>query len=141
MATRTCPHCLKELPATLLVAHSDDLECPHCGTLLEVRIGSRMPAIWIALAAAWVVWYVTRSSAGTATDTIDWVLPEVYAILAFGIVAPLVLMFTGSLMIAPKIPVVEHSGNSAISAHGSGAHGNHAADHGAAPGADHPSHH
>jgi hypothetical protein len=60
-----------------------------------------MIAITVALAAGWVVWHVTRNSTGI----LGFVLPELYAILTFGVVSPLVLMFTAALRPAPVPPV------------------------------------
>jgi len=72
-----------------------------------VTTGSRMAAIWIALAAAWLVWYVTRQSTWNLIDTVAWVLPELYAVLTFGVVAPLVMMFTATFAIIPELPVID----------------------------------
>lgn len=101
MAARICPHCSNVVPATLVVAYSDGLDCPHCDTRLEVASGSRMIASTVGLVAGWLVWHLTRDSGGI----LGFVLPELYAILAFGVVSPLVLMFTVNLRIAPVIPV------------------------------------
>jgi hypothetical protein len=137
VAAHICPHCLKPIPAALLTAYTDNLECPHCQTLLEVSTPSRMPAIWIALAAAWLVWYLTHSAAGTSPDTIDWVLPEVYAILTFGIVAPLVLMFTAVPVLLPVVPASIVSGTTIASGHGAGHISGHDSSHAAGHGAHH----
>jgi len=101
VAARTCPHCSHVVPAGLAVALSDGLECPNCHTRLEVASGSRMIASTVGLAAGWLVWHVTRDSDGI----LGFVLPELYAILTFGVVSPLVLMFTASMRPAPAAPV------------------------------------
>ncbi len=129
MAIRVCPHCQNPIPASLVTAHTDNLECPHCQTLLEVSYPSRMPAMWIAMGAAWLVWYLTRRLGGTSPETIDWVLPEVYAILTFGIVGPLVLMFTGAPILAPVLPESNVSVGSGAAGHGAG----HGSSHGSGP--------
>jgi hypothetical protein len=127
VAVRICPQCNNVVPALLAVAYSDGLECPHCKTVLEVGSAGRMSAIWIALLAAWVVWYITRTSVGTSTDTIAWVLPELYAILTFGIVSPLLLMLNARLVIAPTVPAIDLPG--ATGGHGSGHDTGHGAHH------------
>jgi hypothetical protein len=113
----------------MIVAYSDGLECPRCHTLLEADSASRMPAIWIALLAAWLVWYITQNSVGTSTDTIAWVLPELYSILTFGLVSASVLMFTGRLVIAPTAPAIDLQVTTAAPGHGSGHSSGHYAGH------------
>ena len=126
MRVRVCPHCTKTVPAALAVAYSDGLDCPHCHTRLIVTTGSRMAAIWIALAAAWLVWYITRQSTGDSIDTVAWVFPELYAVLTFGVIAPLVMMFTATFAIAPEIPVIDPEAPSShtVAGHDTG-HGAH----------------
>jgi hypothetical protein len=89
------------------------MECPHCHTRLQVSTGGRIIAMWAGLAAGWLVWWLARDAGGP----VGGVLPELYAILAFGIVSPIVLAFTAGLEIAPAAPV-------AVAA------SSHAADHG-----------
>jgi hypothetical protein len=97
---RICPNCGKEVPAPMTVALSNGLECPHCHTRLEVSTGSRMLPTWIGLAAAWLVWHLTSNAGGP----VGFALPELYAILTFGVVTPLVLTFTAKLDLAPTPP-------------------------------------
>jgi hypothetical protein len=113
----------------MIVAYSDGLECPRCHTLLEADGAGRMPAVWIGLGAAWLVWYITQMSVGTSTDTIAWVLPELYSILTFGLVSALVLMFTARLVIAPTAPAIELHATTGSAGHGSGHDAGHAAHH------------
>ena len=101
MAARICPHCSNVVPATLAVAYTDGLECPHCHTRLDVATGSRMIASTVGLVAGWLVWHLTRDSGGI----LGFVLPELYSILTFGVVSALVLMFTAAFRIAPAVPV------------------------------------
>ena len=117
MAVRTCPHCMKIVPAGTVAAHSDGFECPHCHTRLEVLGGSRGLAIWAGLIAGFLVWYYTRSLDGNTS----WVLPEFYAIFTAGVIAAVILMFTAELRTAPDLPVM-----AAAPTHG------HAPSHGAA---------
>ena len=85
------------------MAFSDGVECPHCQARLEVATGSRMVAVAAGLLAGWVVWRFTRGS----TNILGFVLPILFSILAFGIVSPLVLVFTAALRLAPAAPVFE----------------------------------
>src|ERR1700733_5713610 len=104
-----CPHCGNTVPATLVMAFSDGLECPHCRTRLQVASGSRMVASAAGLVAAWLVWRITRGS----TNILGFALPVLFATLAFGIVSPLVLAFTAALRLAPPPQVFEP-----VAAHG-----------------------
>lgn len=122
MAIRICPHCGNSVPATLVMALSDGMECPHCQTRLQVAAGSRMVATVAGLAVAWLVWRVTRDSA----NILGFALPVLFAILAFGIVSPLVLAFTAGLRIAPPPQVFEPV--AAHGTHGQGVH-DHAGGH------------
>jgi hypothetical protein len=103
LAIRMCPHCGNTVPAARVVALSDGMECPHCQTRLEVASGSRMIAVAVGLIAAFLVWRVSRDS----TNIVGFALPVLLSFLAFGIVSPLVLMFTAALRMAPGGPVFE----------------------------------
>jgi hypothetical protein len=96
------------------MALSDGMVCPHCQTRLEVAGGSRMIATAAGLVVAWIVWRVTRDS----TNMLGFALPVLLSFLAFGIVSPLVLMFTAALRPAPAAPAFEpvaaHSGHGQI---------------------------
>jgi hypothetical protein len=81
---------------------SDGFECPQCHTRLEVGTGSRYLAVWVGLAAGWLVWHLTQGSSGVLGE----ILPELYAILAFGFVSPLVLVFLAALQPAPAAPAI-----------------------------------
>jgi hypothetical protein len=118
LGNRACPHCGKKVPAGLELAYSDGLVCPHCHTRLVVATDGRIFATWVGLAAAWLVWWLTRNSGGP----LGAVLPELYAVLAFGIVSPIVLAFSATLELAPAAPVMEEAP---------------ASSHGAAPGGGH----
>ena len=116
MAVRMCPHCQTEISAPISVARSNDMECPKCGARLEVASGSRTIATLCGLAAGTISW---RLSTGSPTD-LGGVLPTLYAFLSFGVVSPLVLMFTANLRNAPALPVPAVSGHDADSAGGHG---------------------
>ncbi|HXR09653.1 MAG TPA: hypothetical protein VN792_02695, partial [Candidatus Acidoferrales bacterium] len=83
MAVRICPHCKTEITAPEAAARSNDIECPKCGTRLEVAPGSRTISTLAGLVAGAIVW---RLSAGSTSD-LGGVLPTLYAFLAFGIVS------------------------------------------------------
>jgi hypothetical protein len=119
VAARICPHCKAEIPAAEAVAFSNDIECPKCKARLEVAPGARTVSSFAGLAAAALMWRISSDSGGI----LGGVLPTLYAFLAFGIVSPLVLMFTANLENAPAIPVPEP-------VHSSGGHGD--AGHGGA---------
>ena len=62
-----------------------------------------------------------RLSAGSTSD-LGGVLPTLYAFLAFGIVSPLVLIFTANLRNAPALPVPEPAHAPSPAGHGAGGH-------------------
>jgi len=103
VAVRICPHCKTEIPAPEAAAYSNGMVCPKCGARLEVTSGSRTISSFCGLVAAGIAW---RASSGMSGD-LGGVLPTVYAILAFGIVSPLVLMVTANLRNAPAVPAPE----------------------------------
>ena len=114
-----CPHCKTEIPAPEAAARSNDMECPKCGTRLEVAPGSRTISTLAGLAAGTVAW---KLSSG-ATGDLGGVLPTLYAFLAFGIVSPLVLMFTANLRSAPAVPAPEPAHAAGPAGHGASGHG------------------
>jgi DNA-directed RNA polymerase subunit RPC12/RpoP len=118
LAVRICPHCKTEIPAPEAAARSNDIVCPKCGTRLEVAPGSQTISSLAGLVAGAIAW---RLSGGLPGD-LGGVLPTLYAFLAFGIVSPLVLMFTANLRDAPITPAPEpaHAPNPA--GHGGGHH-------------------
>jgi hypothetical protein len=103
VAIRTCPLCLKRIPASHVIAYSDNIECPGCKTRLEVSAGSRMLATAVGLLAASLLWGLKRSLGGM----LGWVLPTVYAFLAYSVVASLFLMATADLRAKPAEPLAE----------------------------------
>jgi DNA-directed RNA polymerase subunit RPC12/RpoP len=119
VAVRMCPHCKTEIPAPETAARSNDIECPKCGTRLEVASSSRTISTLAGLAAGAIAW---RLSIGSTSD-LGGVLPTLYAFLAFGIVSPLVLMFTANLRNAPALPTPEPAHALSPSGHGAGDHG------------------
>jgi DNA-directed RNA polymerase subunit RPC12/RpoP len=118
VAVRMCPHCKSEISAPEAAARSNDIECPKCGARLEVAPGSRTISTLAGLAAGAIAW---RLSIGSTGD-LGAVLPTLYSFLAFGVVSPLVLMFTANLRNAPLIPVAEPAHASSPAGHGAGGH-------------------
>lgn len=118
MAVRVCPHCKTEISAPESAARSNDMVCPKCGARLEVVPGSRTISSLCGLAAGAIVW---RLSADLPGD-LGGVLPTLYAFLAFGIVSPLVLMFSASLQNAPALPAPLPVHDSGSAGHGAGGH-------------------
>lgn len=114
MAVRICPHCKTAIPASEAAARSNDIECPKCGTRLEVAPGSRTIATLAGLAAGVIAWRLSAAS----TSDLGGVLPTLYAFLAFGIVSPSVLMITANLRNAPAVAVPESSHTPGPTGHG-----------------------
>jgi hypothetical protein len=124
VAARMCPHCKAEITAAKVAAYTNGVDCPNCGTRLEVATGSREISTLTGLAAGAIAW---RLASGSTTD-LGGVLPTLYAFLAFGIVSPLVLMFTANLRNAPALPVpepVHADGGHGAGGHDGGDHGPH----------------
>jgi hypothetical protein len=119
VAVRVCPHCKTEISAPEAAARSNDIECAKCGTRLEVSPGSRTLSTLCGLAAGAIVWRLSNDSTGDLAG----VLPTLYAFLAFGIVSPLVLMFTANLRNAPAIRAPEPVHAASPAGHGAGGHG------------------
>src|ERR1700730_1369889 len=121
MAVRICPHCKTELTAAIVAAYSNSIECPHCKARLEVAPGSRTTSSLCGLAAAAIAWHLSSGSSGD----LGAVLPTLYAFLAFGVVSPLVLMFTANLSNAPALAAsepVQSTGGHGATGHGGGHH-------------------
>jgi len=115
VASRVCPQCMGKVPGAAVAAFSDGVECPGCHARLEVSPASRMLAAWAGLAAAWVAWRVTRGGGGI----LGAALPLLYAVLAFGIISALAVIFSGDLRPAPEAPPAEAA---PATGHGHGGH-------------------
>ena len=116
MAVRICPHCNTEIAAANVAAYSDRIECPQCKAQLEVAPVARTLSSVFGLVAAAIAWRLSSKSGGNLSG----VLPTLYAFLAFGVVSPLVLMFTANLRNAPALPVPEPAPTAG--GHGAGHH-------------------
>ena len=116
MAVRICLHCKNEITAANVAAYSNSIECPQCKARLEVAPGSRTISSLCGLAAAAIAWHLS----GGLSGDLGAVLPTLYAFLAFGVVSPLVLMFTANLSNAPALPAAEPV--QSAGGHGGGRH-------------------
>jgi hypothetical protein len=126
VAIRKCPYCQTAIPAGVILAHSYDLTCAGCGKPLEISRISRNLSVLLALVSAYFAW---RAGTYVAPDhgAIGWLLPVLYSILVYGIVAPIVLVFAGDLSLrtgdhVPQTHAVEPS-------HGAPGGGHSAAHH------------
>jgi hypothetical protein len=116
VAVRACPVCQKKVPAGLVVAYSDTLECPNCHSPLRLADSSRIIAAFFALAVGFLVW----SYVPTSNQSMGWALAVVYPFLAYSFAYAIYLMAFGDLSSraaeADPVPVV-------VAAHGhSGGH-------------------
>jgi hypothetical protein len=111
-----CPVSLTKIDATTVVAHSYDLVCPGCGRHLEVSRISRNLSMFAGLIAGYGVWYWSTQAAANH-QALGWVFPILFAIVAFGIVTPLVLMLTADLSLKTELSPPE------ISTHADAGHG------------------
>jgi hypothetical protein len=97
MAIRKCPVCLTTAPMGTAVAYSDDFVCAGCGQHLEVSEASRV----FASAAGIVAGYFAIHAAPPSYSTLGWAAPILYALLAYGGISALMLMFTADLRLIP----------------------------------------
>jgi hypothetical protein len=88
---------MKPVPASCAAAYSDGMECPHCHARLEVAGGTRGVATAAGLLAGWLAWHFSQGSGGALAA----VVPEFYAVVAFGIVSGAIVMATANLIPAP----------------------------------------
>lgn len=113
MAIRTCPLCMVKNPPGAIVAYSETLSCSRCGKPLEIASPSRLISSTAGLLAAFVVYRFTKGS----SNLLGWVLPIVYAIVTWGLVAPLVLMLSADLRVRAEQPYAELRDSGASAGH------------------------
>lgn len=113
MAIRICPHCQRKVPAGPIVAYTDKLECPHCHSPITVAVPSRVIGAFIGLGVGELVWKFVQPMDGE----FGWVLPVLYAFLAYSVVYALYLMATSDLVMRP---VEAEAAPVAADAHGHG---------------------
>ena len=82
-----------------------------------------MIATTVGLVAGASVWWATRST----PNILGFALPVLLSFLAFGIVAPLVLILTAALRTGPEAPVLEPV--AAQGGHGQAVHGHSGGHH------------
>ena len=109
MDIRKCPQCLAVVPAGRILAQSNDIECPGCKRPLEISAASRSIAMLAGLAAAALVWRLTRASGGM----LGWALSVLYAFLGFSLISALALILLADLRSKPEEPVGEPEHNAA----------------------------
>ena len=98
---RVCPKCGNRISAGQVVAYSDNIECPRCGATLRVGDASRIIGAFLGLAIGLLVWRATQGSGGI----VSWLMPEVYAILAFSFSYTFYLMFAANVIARPPEPL------------------------------------
>lgn len=108
MAARKCPMCMAKVPAGHTVAYTDGMTCGGCGAKLEISMASRYLATLAGIAAALIAWRLSYPSA----KMLGWVLPAVYAIVAYGVVSPIAQMLIADLVVKEEEPETEpaHAG-------------------------------
>ena len=118
MAMRECPQCMKKVPATRVVAYTDHIECPHCQAPLTVALPSRVIGAFIGLGVGWLVYgWAEKSLTGDAA----WMLPTLYAFLAYSLIYTFYVMTTADLVMRPTEPDVATTLTPPAAAHAHGA--------------------
>jgi len=101
VAVRTCPKCLKEVPAGEIVAHTYHLVCPGCKEHLQVSRFSHNLAAFAGLAVGALVWRFSAAYFSSSPNALGWVLPIVIGYLALSISSPIFLILLGDLQWKP----------------------------------------
>jgi hypothetical protein len=92
---RECPQCGKKVSATEVAAYTDEVECPNCQALLKVALPSRVIGAFIGLGVGWLVYgWAQKSLTGDAA----WILPTLYAFLAYSFIYTIYVMATADLV-------------------------------------------
>ncbi len=122
MSMRTCPNCLTVVSPATVAVFSDEIECPGCKKSLTVWDGSRLLASLAGILAGWLAWQLSYPYAAAPGEVLGWAMPVVYAFLAFGAVAAVVLMGTADLRLKPDAPPAAPQAAAEGHGHGSGTH-------------------
>ena len=101
---RKCPNCFSTVPATKVLVYTNDLVCPSCNSPLQVSALSRNISAFAALIVAAIVWRIASAYYSGHQEVLDWVLPVLFAFLAYSLAAPLVLAFVADLQLRPLEP-------------------------------------
>jgi hypothetical protein len=99
---RKCPNCFAEVPASKLLAYSNDLDCPSCKRPLEISGWSRNISALAGLIVAGIVWRIVSARFFAQPGLLGWALPVLFSYLAYSVAAPLVLVLTGDLHLKPE---------------------------------------
>ena len=120
MAMRECPQCMKKVPATEVVAYTNSIECPHCQALLTVALPTRVIGAFIGLGVGWLVYgWAQKSLTGEAA----WMLPTLYAFLAYSFIYTIYVMTTADLVMrqaeveAPALSVTPAAAHGDVGGH------------------------
>ncbi|MGB9510936.1 MAG: hypothetical protein WBU20_04575 [Candidatus Acidiferrum sp.] len=103
MWNRACPICFAKVPHSVVLTRTDEVICPSCRTPLELSRASRVLGAWVGLLAAFAA---IRTVPGTDKG-INWVLPILAAVIAYGVASALVIYFLADLVVLPK-PSASH---------------------------------
>jgi hypothetical protein len=114
---RECPQCGNKVPATAVVAYTSNIECPHCQALLTVALPTRVIGAFIGLGVGWLVYGWAQK---TLTGEAAWVLPAVYAFLAYSFVYTIYVMTTADLVMRVAEPEASVPSVTPAAAHGHG---------------------
>lgn len=101
---RKCPNCFATVPATKVVVYTNDLVCPSCNSPLQVSALSRNISAFAALIVGAIVWRITTAYYSGHPGALGWVLPVLFAFLAYSVAAPLVLAFVADLQLRSLEP-------------------------------------
>jgi hypothetical protein len=118
VAARVCPICKKRIPARLVVAYSDSLDCPNCHSLLRLADSSRITGTFFGLGVGFLVW----SYAAPGDGNMGWVMPIVYSFLTYSAAYAIYLMVFGEIGTRTAEPEALPVQAAAAHGHGGGHH-------------------
>ena len=95
MGNRACPLCFARVPRSLVLCHSDELECPTCHAALEISRSSKVFASFAGL----LVGFIAISMLSTLSETTQWALQVVAGSVGFGLGAVAFLYFSSDLVV------------------------------------------
>jgi hypothetical protein len=98
---RKCPNCFATVPATKVLAYTNDLVCPSCNNPLEISALSRNISAFVGLIVAAIVWRFSSEYYSGHPGSLGRVLPVLLAFLAYSVAAPLILTFIADLQLRP----------------------------------------
>lgn len=102
MRFRACPLCFTKIPRTHVLSRSNDLVCPACHAQLELSRPSRVLGSFVGILAALLVFHLAH----TSNSQVNWTLPIVAAILAFGFASALALLLASDLIVRSPIGLI-----------------------------------